>query len=103
MRPVERFILLLLLSVTLDFAATAVPTPSGVHWDDEEEAVHLRRPARLSPISGEGASGTHASMAVAPTRSRPRRPDRGGPSDRLIPRARADLRSHTTASPGEDH
>jgi len=42
----------LLVSVTLDFAATAVPTPSGFHWDDEEEAVQLRRPTRASPISG---------------------------------------------------
>jgi hypothetical protein len=103
MRSIERFILLLLLSVTLDFAATAVPTPSGVHWDDEEEAVHLRRPARVSPISGEGASGTRADAAAPPTRLRPLMPNHGRPSDRLIPRARADLGSRVTASAGEDH
>src|SRR5262245_19607728 len=77
MRCAERFLLLLLLSVSLDFAATAVPTPSGFHWDDEEEAVQWRRSARISPTSSPGGSANPAAIAVFPARPRPPVPDRG--------------------------
>jgi len=105
MRCAERFLLLLLLSVSLDFAATAVPTPSGFHWDDEEEAVQWRRSARISPTSSPGGSANPAAIAVFPARPRPPVPDRGRQQRRAVPRARGDLWSGALASPspGEDH
>jgi hypothetical protein len=97
--------LLFLLSVTLDLAATAVPTPSGFHWDDEEEAVHLRRSVHASAVSRQGETTVAQERLHADRNGYLPQPARD-PSrslGRLIPHARADLSSRDLASPGEDH
>ncbi len=38
-----RIVLMVLLTVSLDLAVPFVPTAGGLQWDDDEEAVHLRR------------------------------------------------------------
>ena len=98
----SRFLLVLLLFVSFDLCAVAVPTPRGIVWDEDEEVVHVRRnaasPRRLAP------AGPRLAMSTA--RSTPRPIARGSlSSDRLASvdaQPRADLSAEPPA-PTEDH
>jgi hypothetical protein len=97
----SRFLLVLLLFVSFDLCAVAVPTPRGIVWDEDEEVVHVRRaasPRRLVPAGPVTTMGT--------ARSTPRPIVRASlSSDRLAgvdAQPRADLSAEPPA-PTEDH
>ncbi|PYO55582.1 MAG: hypothetical protein DMD83_18895 [Candidatus Rokuibacteriota bacterium] len=104
MRDPRRVLLLLLLAVSLDLSATTVPTPSGLQWDDEEEAVHLRRPPRASPPASTVATTAGEERRDTAAHAYSRRPHRPSRSPaRVVLRPHADLSSHDPAAPSDDH
>jgi hypothetical protein len=101
----RRLLLALLLSVALDLGMTVLPTPSGLQWDDEEEAVRLRRAAQTLQLAERVVPTAAPEGFEVAARRRSER--QGWTADRardhFVPRARADLSSRDLASPAEDH
>lgn len=97
----RRFLFLLLLFVSLDFAVPFEPTVSGwQEYEDEEESVHpagrrLERPRAAAEVPSTGAA---AVARPRPTPTAGRQPSRQpeAPVTRL---ARADTSSPPPASP----
>jgi len=98
----RRFLLLLLLFVSLDFAVPYEPTARGwQEYEDEEESVHpdgrrLERPCAAAEAPSTGAAAV-SRPRPAPTAGR--RPSRRSEPSVVTRLARADTSSSPPASP----
>ena len=100
----RRFLLVLLLSVSVDLGATVLPTTHGVVWDDEEEAVHVRREspgARRVEDRRPATAAIHALPSPVRSDAAALRPDRR--IDRSEPRRDLGAARPDPAAPSEDH
>lgn len=93
----RRFLLLLLLFVSLDFAVPYEPTARGWHeFEDEEESVHPE--ARRLERPG-AAAAQPSSAAVAASRPRPAASAGRQPSRQTEPPVTRLARADTSSSP----
>jgi hypothetical protein len=98
-----RFVLLVLLTASLDLATPMVPTTTGLQWDDDEELVHPRRPriVRLAVASSPLPRTTGRDPAPMVKAPPPRAPVT--PLERHPRVHRALAPSSDSASPPEPH
>lgn len=100
-----RFLIFLILSVTLDLATPIVPTPTALDWDDDEGVREIRRAGRERRLSDARPAPRPFLVIVGATQrfSVPLARRDCAPSRWLVPPRRPHIASLDSASSPEDH